>query len=212
MKLKLIEVNGYYVAVDENAPLKQGDLCIDGYLNISPFADLSSIGLGYDIRTIHKVILADPELNLGLPTIPDWKEFELEQLAIQAADKLSWDFDYSDGCGYNDYVNGFIAGQESKEGLYTLEEAVGFYLWAKANFGYVKQVEEGCIINKTDYNGLFKIYAKTLQKVPTHIEIETIKVWSSFKADRYKIIQPKLITLLNGQQTAVLKEVIYDSK
>jgi hypothetical protein len=53
--MKLIKLStDHYIIVDDSA-IKEGDYCIDGYGNISQFANLSKFGLGYDKENIKKI-------------------------------------------------------------------------------------------------------------------------------------------------------------
>ncbi len=57
---------------------------------------------------------------------------------------------------------------DSATKVYSEDEAIGFYLWVRKKYGSVKPVEEGCIVEKTDYKGLFHVYIKSLNqtKIP----------------------------------------------
>lgn len=87
MKTKLIQTKDYLLLIDEEAEIKDKEIVTDSYGNIRSFADLSFLGLGYDITTIHKVVAYHPLTKeaeeLDLPLLPPFEEVDVEKLALK---------------------------------------------------------------------------------------------------------------------------------
>ncbi|HMT03721.1 MAG TPA: hypothetical protein PKD00_10580, partial [Burkholderiales bacterium] len=78
MTLKYIDINGRGVLVDESAEIKE-EICIR-YVQDIPYV------MKYDKGIDHKqypIICAEKELNLDVPILPNWREWEVKQLAIK---------------------------------------------------------------------------------------------------------------------------------
>jgi hypothetical protein len=141
--IEKIAVNGDYIWVDKDAEIKEGELCIDGYMNILPFADLSELGLGYDKNTIHKIIAASTELNLkGIPTYVEW-------LALQKIKEISSKQFLSLGTLAN-IGDGFIIGyQTAEKELFTEDDVrkaiLKSFLLGVEREQYSKELEEEII-------------------------------------------------------------------
>lgn len=77
MKLKYLNINGHGVLVDESTeilPCKPSNVCL---AHKTKPCDKCNRYQGF------KIIFAEKELNLNVPILPDWKEWEVEQLALQ---------------------------------------------------------------------------------------------------------------------------------
>jgi len=72
-KHEVIPITDGYVIVDKEAEIKQGEICVDSYLSVGPFADLSKYGLGYDKTTIHLVIAS---IGIKIEEVPLIEEVE----------------------------------------------------------------------------------------------------------------------------------------
>ena len=87
MKTKLIQTKDYLLLIDEEAEIKDKEIVTDSYGNVRSFADLSFLGLGYDITTIHKVVayhpLTEEAKELDLPLLPPFEEVDVEKLALK---------------------------------------------------------------------------------------------------------------------------------
>jgi predicted HAD superfamily hydrolase len=57
-----------------------------------------------------------------------------------------------------DWYISYLENNHIHKQLYTEDDVINFYMWARKKYGSVKPLEEGCIVNKTDYKGLLQIY------------------------------------------------------
>lgn len=231
MKLKFELVNGYGVLVDEDAEIKDGDwFFLDMTDNNLP-NELHQMGSNKKSKTgginfyhntawtncCSKIIFAEPELKLeGVPVF-NWRDFELEKkslefLNIQPKENLNSEKEKG-------LLTGFFYGYKSNPAKYTEYEAIGFYLWARNKYGSVKPIEEGCIVNKTDYKGLFQLYIQSLQKYPNYVVMET-EIISLLSTGNHVIKKEhvsrtfkkgfKLFINSEGKQEGIVKGLIWE--
>lgn len=117
-------------------------------------------------RVDWKIIFATPNLNLeGVPlieeNIPDIPKYVSPTNEPLLAQELIA------------YSRGWAVGYEqAQQDSFTEEEAIGFYLWARKKYGSVKPIEEGCIVAKTDYSGLFQLYIQETKQPKVEIIFE----------------------------------------
>ena len=172
MKIKIISYNGYYLGVSKDVKIKESDLCFYDHLGLGkiktifntlcyvtlPIRNKGSITQPlYQIKEkCFKVIIASPELNLNVPSIPNWEQWEVEQLANNYAmgDGKEICFQRKDG---------FIAGYNHNKKLYTEEDlrrAFGFFAFASAS----QQP-----YNESELADKFSKFLQSLKKVPEYL-------------------------------------------
>ncbi len=71
MKLKPININGYLVLVDESAEINDGDVFIAIDSSIQKKKPTWE-----ELPSDKKIIFAEKELNLDVPILPNWRDFE----------------------------------------------------------------------------------------------------------------------------------------
>lgn len=201
MKLKLKAVNGYNILVDENTKIEEGDYhcASDGwYIEKTSKEDLQIVN--DKINGYTKLIFADPELGLDLPIIPNWEQWEMEKLANLHAVKS--------GCEHKKELSliskAFIAGYNHNQARYTEEDLrkalkIVYTDWY-TDIGHTENTEE-------EY---YERIVQSLKKLPLYIVVETLDAGGEYTSELtdWYYNQPKLITLPDGKQTGVIKEVI----
>lgn len=192
-KLKYLESNGYGLLIDDSASF------YPEYNDPSNIITISKIGKHYAVDNYWKIIFAAPELNLeGVPLLPDYKEWEVEQLAKQR---------YGDDMYlFAQQRDGFIEAYKHKKAKYT-EEDLG-NLW------------DFCAYNK----GSFQEGLQSLQKIPKYIVMESDEKFTCYNCNAGNLsknnycksncnihskLEPKLITNSEGKQEGIIKEIIY---
>lgn len=126
-KLKYFEIRGYGVLVDENAEIKDGSyvICWDTIndvptnLEVVLMTKLNCTGWETGASNFHKIIFAEKELGLNVPTLPNWREWEVEQTSKESTLHIP--------APQNDRElinarNFWIAGYNYSKKLYTEEE------------------------------------------------------------------------------------------
>ena len=189
MKLKYIDINRYGILVDESAEIKEGDLCFNAFMGCLT-ARVSALkpSLQNHEYPSYKIMFAEKELNLNVPQL-NWREWEVEQLAIKNAND---NFE----SGNSQWVNGFIAGYNHSKAKYT-EENLKFIFECGRNF------------QLTGENN-FKESIQSLQKLPTHIVMESEEDGDcEFGGREFINYSPKLITNSESKQEGIIKEIIY---
>lgn len=172
MKLKFKLVNDCGILIDESAEIKGGDyfwanegirkcIRVDETLRC-PYITLQN---GKEIGHFHTwrgiILFADPELNLDLPILPDWKKWEIEKFALNNR------VFYAHGGDYDTFELGFIEGHNHNKAKYTDEELLGFVeFFIKSNINSISDS--------------MKMYIKSLQKYPKYIVIGTEKKFEGF--------------------------------
>lgn len=202
-QLKFELVNGYGVLVDEEAEIKKGDYVT--YQNDG--LDITKITNAFESHRAecNKIIFAEKELKLeGVPVF-EWRDFDEDEIAESVLRKQNWDTTIT-----LPFNQGFIQGYKSNPAKYTEYEAIGFYLWARNKYGSVKPIEEGCIVNKTDYKGLFQLYIQSLQKYPKYVVMESEYFKVNGMIDEASSIRSKLFTNSEGKQEGIVKELIWE--
>ena len=211
MKLKYININGYGVLVDESAEISVNDIvCVNfEYSN-------RSIGIAEEVRKIFisvtypdksdyqlmknrcaKIIFAEKELNLDVPVLPDWREWEVEQYSISKYPGGAYDEDIAREC--------FIEGYSHNKAKYT-EEQVRNLVASVTEFMSHNEPEE--------FDEWFEKKLKTLQKYPQYIVMESEGIYR-LNDDGEKIgfpvhgRQPKFITNSQGKHEGIIEEIIY---
>lgn len=195
MKLKYININGYGVLVDESAEIKHDDFYLDLDTNIIYYLVTKPNG------NAAKIIFAEKELNLDVPVLPNWREWEVEQealyfLELQPKQILTKDKEIG-------LLTGFIAGYNHNKAKYT-EEDLKEALFAALNH----DKEECCVTHTRD--SIVRSVIQSLQKYPKYVVMENEQTWEDFKNGDYQIERPKLITNSEGKQEGIIKELIWN--
>lgn len=218
MKLKTEFINGYAVLVDESA-----DFSIPAY----------GVGVHNTIQWVtnkdshrNKVIAAQKELNLDVPILPNYKEWEskikAKELLLEKGIKDTLFLN-------NEWVKGGLSDlmieYSNSKAKYTEEDLYNFSLeYAE----YRLKCKESNVINpslsKEYLANPFKVKNRiSLQKLPKYIEIEQMLQvrhgvdWYDLPNQKegreidgiYRKI-PKLTTNSEGKQQVIIKEVIYE--
>jgi hypothetical protein len=207
MKLKYLNINGHGVLVDESVKIKEGDTVFDNYAGIHNIQKVRTCDLDsmhYKNGNWNKIIFAEKELNLNVPILPNWREWEVEQEAKQYSIKrhkvLNYELEFA-----------FLAGYNHNKAKYTEEDLRKAIEIAKNSMG-VDNCGEVCYSNKSTDSII-----QSLQKVPKYIVMESI-----FCSKDEEILRrphtkndleekPKLITNSEGKQEGIIKEIIYDN-
>lgn len=227
MKLKLEKVDGYNVLVDKDAEIKEGDWfilssehilgrlrkCWEIYktesgdqLMIDNPMDINR-GWGFSDRNKSlKIIFADKELNIDLPQIPDWEQFEIEQITKKWFDKAKFNSSHIAD------PSSFKQGYNHNKKVYT-EEDLKHLNWIYERMKNIHNENENC-----DYMLKFKSIIQSLKKLPSYIVVESEYSCCNRYVNckgcdaTYEMLnyRPKLITLPNDKETGIIKEVIWD--
>jgi hypothetical protein len=142
--LKFELVNGYGVLVDEEEEIIAGDLILwNGKVK-------TAIDTEY-IHPSHKIIFAEPELNLeGVPVF-EWRDFEVEKLAKKSLpDDTDWQKRFV-----------FVQGYKSNPAKYTESDLEDLLI------AYNKAIDN-------DEHFFIDEYIQSLQKYPSYIEVDGI--------------------------------------
>jgi hypothetical protein len=175
MKLKYININKYGVVVDESVDIGEGLTLLK--------SDIS------------KIICAEKELNLDVPVLPNWREWELTQI-VREKYLLPFPSKWFSIMNQEAYKQryAYIEGYNHNGKLYTKEDL------KKA----IKMAKE-----KYDENDIIQ----SLQKYPKYITVETTK---DLENHPELINNPKevregleLITNSEGKQEVIIKEIIW---
>ena len=130
MKLKYIDINGHGILVDDSAG-EIGSIRLEYMSNIgNPYTRIYDSINGSTIMEIDKIdkgrigftyeiIFAEKELNIDVPVLPNWREWEVEQEYLKYEKKI-----------YKEYINfnnrnikeHFIAGYNHNKAKYTEED------------------------------------------------------------------------------------------
>ena len=184
MKLKYININGFGVLVDENAEIKEGDFYYWKITNTIQKAKKDSLDrLPKKLDGSFKIIFAEKELNLDVPTLPNWREWEIEQLIYQSIK------DNADGKGLfpSSFYKGFKLGYNQNKAKYTEEDLRKAIEFAYNNGYRDRDLDIG---HGSNLPYSFE-YIQLLQKVPKYIVMESKD--------------------LNDYQEGIIKEIIYQS-
>jgi hypothetical protein len=185
-KLQLIETPDYTLAVS-NEEIKEGDYHLAERIvkqvgsKAIAFTDKEQLLAISEIGGAKKIIAYLPKGNapeLDLPLLPEIVVEDDVEKASNSHFKDYWkredgtemkgaEISAQQMTNYLCEVGAFIAGYKAATKVYSEDEAIGFYLWARKKYGSVKPVEEGCIVEKTDYKGLFHIYIQSLKQPKT---------------------------------------------
>jgi len=165
MKLQIIETEQYILAVSDEE-IKEGDWYYDS-------GDVNFVCKAFKHTTQQyqrsKIIAYQPKgtaYELDLPLLPEIVvEDDVEKLAETKAETHLEKI--KDTARRWFWKKGFKVGYKAATKVSRKEEPISFYLWATKKYGSVKPVEEGCIVEKTDYKGLFHIYIQSLKQPKT---------------------------------------------
>jgi len=225
MKLKYININGYGVLVDESAPIKEGD-----YMMFNETSDIVKCTKSdaitvwskysqYDKEGTLKVIFAEKELNLDVPVLPNWREWEVERLA----DKLKVDTTYRD---YEHLVKrGIIIGLNHNKAKYT-EEDLRKVFYTAIQLGINQHIASSNLSNLKFQNeeSVLNELIQSLQKLPKYIVMESEVVMVNYEGRNFgdkESLNPngersfyydkklKLIANSEGKQEGVIKQIIW---
>lgn len=209
MKLKYIDINGYGVLVDESAEIKEGDywiyICpingLDYGDNNQPIVRNNLPSSWYDKlhdkNNYYKIIFAEKELNLDVPILPNWRDFEIEQLAEILVDReTNASLKSSIRKQYERYVKIGLNHNKAKYTEEDLEKAINMAKNSKNGFKINK------IIEPYSNNEIIQ----SLQKVPKYIVMETVE---HIHPDLGKVDETFKFTNSEGKQEGIIKEIIY---
>ena len=206
MKLKYADIDGFGVLINNNVEIKPNTwyesfkmlFLSDTIYNESNNPNNPSVA-----RYNSAVIFAEKGLNLNIPILPNWKEWEVEQIAKE------WASSYNYANGKQDVgIESFIAGYNCNNRLYTEDDLKRAILIAER--GIIDSSKIGVSIYTHDD------IVKALQKVPKYIEIESeyINGWSKLLVEKQNDpkelhIQPKLVINSDGDKECVIKKIYY---
>lgn len=158
----------------------------------------------------HKIIFAEKELNLdGVPILPNWREWEVEQLSLNTDKSKCKHFrrEHTKEEVYDSFNEGFIVGYNHNKAKYT-EEQVKNLVASVTEFVSHHEPEE--------FDEWFEKKLKVLQKLPKYIVMESEKQMCACAFEQEKDIciypnclLPKLTTNSEGKQEGIIKEIIY---
>jgi hypothetical protein len=169
-KFRIIETPDYWLAVSDDE-IKKGNWVIFLDKKLLYNVEYNSQLFDYNNDTNCKKIIAyqpkhkhAPKFNL--PLLPEIVvEDDVEKLAETKAETHLEKI--KDTARRWFWKKGFKVGYKAATKVSRKEEPISFYLWATKKYGSVKPVEEGCIVEKTDYKGLFHIYIQSLKQPKT---------------------------------------------
>ena len=209
MKLKFIDINGFGVLVDENAEVNFDTLVCDTQKNSNEIYKSKGYWKGDKETGIYKIICAEKELNLDLPILPNFKDWEIEQLAINEANKKTFlTFDKRDkAIEHKYYKEGFIAGYNHNKAKWTDED---LELTVKELIRAINKNNEVAKPSNFVWTDWFKIHKQLLQKTPQFIEIESECCGRCIEGIDECITSLKLVTNSDGKQEVIIKEIIYE--
>jgi hypothetical protein len=201
MKLRYINTNGFGVLVDESAN-KNGYVKYEYDTRDGKIYETKN-GYIQSLNVCHAIVFAEKELNLDVPVLPNWREWEVEQealsfLKLQPQQILTKDKEIG-------LLTGFIAGYNRNKDKYTEEDIKRIIHWASLNEDVRLSEEE-----------MFQ----SLQKHPKYIEVESEKCGyprsypskGNHYVDENSMYVPfeyKLITNSESKQEGIIKEIIY---
>lgn len=167
MKLEPIEYNGGVIWVDKKLYCTTSDYCIGFEGKLYPPTP-NFIGVLKE-SPVFKVICQSPNLSIeGILYVE--VEKDVEELAIEAADKYEWDFESHEGNGYMDFQEGFKEGYKAASAKKWSDEEV------KEAIRLARECTEGYYNNIQDYRDFEWHHTEdkilqSLQKIKS-IEIE----------------------------------------
>jgi hypothetical protein len=217
--LKFQLVNGYGVLVDQEAEIKEGEWAIEMYNGqsqaVNPLKFTDENGNNWFVRKMnmycgkndqeaHKIIFSEKELGLeGVPVF-EWRDFEVEKLAIK---------EFPHDTGMSIVARGaFRKGYKSNPAKYTEEDL------RKA----MDMMAQGSIVDD-EYYPLFTEdeIIQSLQKYPKYVVMDSENYCGSpYTTERCPkcvdscdraYIRPKLFTNSYGKQQGTIKEIIWES-
>lgn len=208
MKLKYIEINGYGVLVDESADINIKDFCYDKDSNtIFQVIEQKLTGIvrsntcTFVEDAVSKIIFAEKELNIDVPILPNWREWEVEQMIIKQIQELSKKHFFSLGTLIS-WGEGFRVGYNHKKSKYTIKDLRNAF-------------RLGHDVEREDCSENFEKFINSLERKPKYIVMENERDYEKnreFYGSLHfntNILQPKLITNSEGEQEGVIKEIIY---
>jgi hypothetical protein len=198
MKLKTEVVNGYLVLVDEEEEIIAGDLILwNGKVK-------TAIDTEY-IHPSHKIIFAEPELNLDGVPVFEWRDFEVEKLAKDSDKSKCKHFrrEHTKEEVYDSFEEGFIQCYKSNPAKYTESDLRGAIKMA------VKGMLDSGIKGWTTITENEII--QSLQKQPKYVvmESEEFEVPYFDESGSSKISGFKFFTNSEGKQQGTVKELIW---
>jgi len=168
------------------------------------------------LNVCHAIVFAEKELNLDVPVLPNWREWEVEQealsfLKLQPQQILTKDKEIG-------LLTGFIAGYNSNKDKYTEEDIKRIIHWASLNEDVRLSEEE--MFQSLQKHPKYEEMFQSLQKHPKYIEVESEKCGypcsypskGNHYVDENSMYVPfkyKLITNSESKQEGIIKEIIY---
>ena len=223
MKYKYFEVNGYGVLGDSSAIINEGDYFyvktdrIYGGTGIKKslgngegcwkhnILTADSDEKGYHKSHCIKIVFAEKELNLDLPILPNWKEWEIEQLATRFFEDLekinNVPKDYFKFPSNRNLVDKWITGYKANTAKYTKEDLKEAWELGAA-YG---TAEDNILPEAIEAQ---KDFIKYRHKIPTYIVME-YEDRIAFDANTVIGIEPKLIINSENKQEGIIKKIIY---
>ncbi len=167
-ELKFLKSTGFNILINEDL-----DIQADGYWiynhptvhniitkNVLPQDWFDKL---HDKALYKNVLFADPSLNLDLPPIPDWEEWEIEQKAESFS--VGFPITSKSECGeaYRLGLNdGYIEGYKAKTAEFTREDMIDALF-----FALNKEKETCCVTHTKD--AIVREAIQSLEKTPTKL-------------------------------------------
>ena len=249
MTLEYININGFGVLVDESAEIKEGDLAlIPGYAGFVVVGNVDDMpysephrnwqGLACDtcfdveaVSKFQKSIFAEKELNLDVPILPNWREWEVKRLAEEEFNLTYTEESLentNDDTVFCAFLDGFVACYNHFKVKHTedLSKAIQMAWEADSIDG---TVDLNVVLKYGNNDDLRTKWTEeeiiqSLQKYPRYIMLESEERFrcstcnsndlpkNNYCKSNCKIhskLQPKLITNSEGKQEGIIKEIIY---
>ena len=208
MKIQIVKyLNGYIGINPEKTQVQLNRLYYEPDNNISVYSFTEkTLPQSY---YLNEVICCSENLNLNLPFLEDWKQFEVEKDA-----EYYWKMQYIMALDENTkpyIIQDFIAGYNHNKKEFTEEDL------RKA---YYQGYKVGVYLADYKTEEEYIKFRESIRKLPT-IVIESEYVDSDDFSDFEECgtypgveeseLQPKLTTLPNGKQSVIIKELVYEN-
>lgn len=237
MKYKTEFIKGFGVLVDESAEIKQGyKILCDEKIQI---ADSSIFvirtckeinngwimteeldGQGENPKHTSKIICAEKELNIDVPILPNFREWEVEQLADNAYPTTIDSYSLSGFDESEALKIAFVRGYDHNKAKYTEED-----LRKVAQAAFTVKSNNSTIIE--DFNNWFAKRVQSFERKPKYIELDSESCLECKGdgiyidgdndklecpvCDRGKSFQSKLIINSENKKEVIIKEIFYEN-
>ena len=240
-QLKYIDVNGYGILLDESAEIKEGDYIIfkgqllkvdcfnDGVLPEFIHKYGNTLSTCYNVKLgnytcfpesikNNKIVFAEKELNLDVPVLPDWRNWEVEQFAKSYV-YSKFDSDGIDWLIAKPMIDTYIyCHNKAKYTEEDLEQMFMIGLNCSQEINMKGMTKEDGLNYQS--NKLYKAI-QSLKKIPKYIVMKDEKIEeierdhdedvNGDKAFKHKCWQQrlKIITNSEGKPEGIIKEIIF---